>query len=307
MTPPRDPPPTPGPRSKKTSPAPSPAKTPDPPKGKRREKQPSPPPPTKAKAKEKAKTKARGTPAAPAAKGWRERAQGWLRRLRDALLALMVVGTLLPAAQAALLNVVNPPLTVTMVSRSWSSWRAGEGLRLPARKWVALDKVPDHVVQSAISSEDARFFSHNGFDWQAIEEALDDGATVGASSISQQTAKNVFLWQGRSWLRKGLEVWYTFWLELLVPKTRILEVYLNVAETGPMTFGVQAGAKHWFQADVQRLTPQQSAQLICVLPAPTRWKVSDERVRRRASRIVAQPSPLPPRWREGIAPRTELD
>ncbi|MFT4976327.1 MAG: monofunctional biosynthetic peptidoglycan transglycosylase, partial [Myxococcota bacterium] len=208
----------------------------------------------------------------------------------------------LPIGQALLLNVVGPPVTLTMLSRSWSHLRAEGELRLPSRDWVPLSEIPDHVAAAALASEDARFFEHRGFDWRSIESALaahrDGEQGAGGSSISQQTAKNVFLWQHRSWLRKGLEIWYTFWMEVLVPKHRILEVYLNIAETGPMTFGVEAGARRWFGSGVEGLTPLQSAQLISLLPDPRDWTPEDRHVRARAERLTSWASPLPEDWRE---------
>ena len=113
------------------------------------------------------------------------------------------------------------------------------------------------------------------------------------STISQQTAKNVFLWQGRSWLRKGMELWYTFWMEKLVSKERIMEVYLNVAETGPMTFGVEAGAQKWYRRSAAEMTEEQGARLICLLQAPRQWTPSTPRVQQRARRILRYEVVLP--------------
>ena len=211
----------------------------------------------------------------------------------------MGVGVVVPIGQVLLLRVVDPPITPTMLGRSLSRWQETGSLALPQREWVDLDALPEHLIAAAVASEDARFFAHAGFDWEAIDHAWQarqaGSGTAGGSTISQQTAKNVFLWQGRSWLRKGLEVWYTFWLERLLSKERILEVYLNIAETGPMTFGVQAGAKLWFDRPAAELTPLQSASLICLLPAPRVW--TPESVRARAQRIEQQRLPLPEGFR----------
>jgi monofunctional biosynthetic peptidoglycan transglycosylase len=191
--------------------------------------------------------------------------------------------------------VFNPPTTLTMLSRAREDTSSSV---MPDYRWVALSEVPAHVASAALSSEDSRFYTHRGFDWGAIEQALSVGGHGGGgSSISQQTAKNVFLWQHRSWFRKGLEIWYTFWMEQLVPKHRILEVYLNVAETGPMTFGIEAGARRWFSCSASELTPFQSAQLISLLPAPRDWTPEDRHVRARAHRITSWASPLPIDWR----------
>lgn len=152
------------------------------------------------------------------------------------------------------------------------------------------------MARAAVSSEDARFFLHDGFDWEAICGALDDygdGKLRGGSTISQQVARNVFLWQERSWLRKGLETWYTFWLELLVPKERILELYLNVAETGPMTFGFEAGAQRWYHQPASGLTRAQAAGLAAILPSPRKWSPTRAPASTRAAWILANPAPFP--------------
>lgn len=228
--------------------------------------------------------------------------QRWLGRLRRVVLWTTAAVFVVPICQALLLNVLAPPVTVTMLSRTVRQLRTEGSLSLPAYDWVDLEDIPDHVAAAALASEDARFYVHDGFDWDAIEQAIDshrggDGGG-GGSSISQQTAKNVFLWQGRSWIRKGLEIWYTFWMETLVPKHRILEVYLNIAETGPMTFGVEAGAQRWFGVSADALTPLQSAQLISLFPAPESWTPQDRHVQRRAARITSWASPLPEDWRD---------
>ena len=230
------------------------------------------------------------------ARGLRRRAGVWLRRLRTALLWWMFIGITMPIIQAALLNVIDPPLTFTMLERAAQSRSETGTFAMPAYEWVDLADIPEHAIMAAISSEDANFLEHSGFDWEAIEQAWADrsaGGTAGGSSISQQTAKNVFLWQGRSWLRKGLELWYTFWMEKLVSKERIMEVYLNVAETGPMTFGVEAGAQKWYRRSASEMSAKQSAQLICLLPAPSQWTPSTPRVQRRAQRVLSYEVVLP--------------
>lgn len=140
-----------------------------------------------------------------------------------------------------------------------------------ARAWRDLEAISPNLVRAVIASEDARFCDHPGFDAEAIEAAfaqLGRGRLIGGSTISQQTAKNVFLWPARSWLRKGLEVPFTALIELIWGKRRIVEVYLNVAEFGEGVFGVQAAAQHWFKRDADALTPLQAARLAAILPAP---------------------------------------
>ena len=228
--------------------------------------------------------------------GWQVRARVWVRRLRTALLWWMCIGVVVPIVQVALLNVIDPPVTPTMLSRALESRSETGTLKMPAHAWVDITALPDHTISAAISSEDAHFLEHSGFDWDAIEEAWAEraaGGTAGGSPISQQTAKNVFLWQGRSWLRKGMEIWYTFLLEKLVPKDRILEVYLNIAETGPMTFGIESGAQHWYGHPAARMTAEQGTRLICLLPSPRRWTPESGHVRTRARRLMTYEIVIP--------------
>lgn len=224
----------------------------------------------------------------------------WFRRMLRRL-ALLTVTALLAAAafsvaQVLLARFVTPPATITMIERAVEHARATGELRWVRhhpRAWPA-----DHpAARAVVASEDGRFFAHAGFDWEsicrAVEEASDGGRLRGASTISQQVARNVFLWQGRSWLRKGLEAWYTVWLELLVPKERILALYLNVAETGPMTFGFEAGARHWYGRSADELSEAQLARIAGVLPSPRRRDPKGEEAGRRARFIRANPAPFP--------------
>jgi len=244
----------------------------------------------------KKKTPAKKTPAKKTAAGRKSKGAVWLRRLRTALLWWMFIGAVVPILQACLLNVIDPPLTLTMLERAIESREETGNMTMPAYQWIDIEDIPDHTISAVISSEDANFLDHSGFDWEAIEQAWSDrasGGTAGGSTISQQTAKNVFLWQGRSWLRKGLELWYTFWLEQLVSKERILEVYLNIAETGPMTFGVEAGARAWYGRSASQMTAEQGTRLICLLPSPRRWTPDTPHVKQRAARILGYEIVLP--------------
>ncbi|HZY79266.1 MAG TPA: monofunctional biosynthetic peptidoglycan transglycosylase [Cyclobacteriaceae bacterium] len=167
-----------------------------------------------------------------------------------------------------LLRWVNPPITTTQLSR----WMNGDGL---TRDYVGWDEISVPMKLAVISSEDQLFPFHNGFDWKSIQEAAQKNKKSkrvrGASTISQQVAKNVFLWQGRSWLRKGLEVYFTFMIELAWGKKRILEVYLNVAETGKGTFGVEAAARKYFKKPASKLTQTEAAMIAAALPNPKRY------------------------------------
>ncbi len=160
---------------------------------------------------------------------------------------------------------VDPPLTWPMARD------AVHGIHVE-RDWTALDTIAEAVPRAAIGAEDARFCAHRGFDVGAIESAMAKNATStklrGGSTISQQTAKNAFLWPERSWLRKGLEAWFTVLIEQLWGKRRIMEVYLNIAEMGPGIYGVEAAARHYFGATAATLSPREAARLVAILPQP---------------------------------------
>jgi monofunctional biosynthetic peptidoglycan transglycosylase len=164
------------------------------------------------------------------------------------------------------------PLTITMLGQ----WVSGGELHY---QWRSIDKINPDLAIAVVAAEDQLFPEHNGFDVKAIQKALKNnkaGKKVrGASTISQQTAKNVFLWQQQSWLRKGLEVYFTFLIETIWSKKRILEVYLNVAEFGPQTFGAQAASRQFFNTDANKLSRHQAARLAAVLPSPRKWKATN--------------------------------
>jgi len=185
------------------------------------------------------------------------------------------------------LRFVPPPVTVTMLVDA-------NGI---TKDWTPLSRIDRNMVAAAIAAEDSKFCSHNGFDTDAIEQAMErnarGGRLRGGSTISQQTAKNVFLWQGEGWtryLRKGLEVWFTFLIETLWDKRRIMEVYLNVAETGIGTYGVEAGAQRYFGKSAARLTPAEAARMAAALPSPKKRSVKNPRgfTRRYGNSIAAR-------------------
>ena len=156
------------------------------------------------------------------------------------------------------------------------------------RSWVPMEEIAPVMARSVVAAEDANYCLHWGFDMGAIREALEEGANRGASTISQQTVKNVFLWQGRSWPRKALESLLTPVVELVWSKRRILEVYLNVAEFDQGVFGVEAAARHYFGVSARDLTATQAARLAAILPDPKgrSAKAPSDFVRRRAAQIV---------------------
>ena len=179
------------------------------------------------------------------------------RALRWAAFAVLVVAVLVLA-----LRWVNPPVTWLMASE-W--WRLGA----IEREWRALPAMSPYLPLSAVAAEDADFCVHSGFDIAGIRAALaDDTRLRGGSTISQQVAKNVFLWPARSWLRKGLEAGFTVLIEILWPKRRILEVYLNVAEFDAGVFGVEAASRRYFGIGAADMGPQRAARLMAVLPDP---------------------------------------
>jgi monofunctional biosynthetic peptidoglycan transglycosylase len=149
------------------------------------------------------------------------------------------------------------------------------------KDWQSLDKIDRNLVAAVIAAEDSRFCQHSGFDAEAIQQAmrenLEGGRIRGGSTISQQTAKNVFLWQGGGWLRKGLEAWFTFWIEALWGKRRIMEVYLNVAETGIGTYGAEAGAQRYFGHSAARLSADEASRMAAALPSPKKRAVKAPR------------------------------
>ena len=194
---------------------------------------------------------------------------------------------LAPPAQVLALRFAPPPVTPLMLIR------LAQGRGLDAR-WRPLSAISPNLARAVVASEDARFCSHHGFDWEAMREAATANARGarlrGGSTISQQTAKNVFLWPSRDYLRKGLEAGYTELIEALWGKRRILEMYLNVVEWGPGVYGAEAAAQRDFHISAARLSPAQAARLAAVLPSPLRWRptAAHGRVVRRAGRIGAR-------------------
>lgn len=191
-----------------------------------------------------------------------------LLRVLRLLLAIGFWVIVLSVVWVLLFRFVDPPVTQVMIEQAREQGRL---LRTP----VPFQAVQRSLPLAVIASEDQRFMLHNGFAWEAIEKARDEhrkGRRLrGASTISQQTAKNVFLWPARNWLRKGLEVWFTVLIEALWPKERILEVYLNVAEMGRGVFGAEAAARHCFGIPASKLSREQAALLATTLPAPRRY------------------------------------
>jgi monofunctional biosynthetic peptidoglycan transglycosylase len=183
---------------------------------------------------------------------------------------------------------IDPPITLTQLGAVIS----GDGLK---RDYINADEISPYAGLAVISSEDQLFPDHNGFDWTSIQKAMaynkrKPGRVRGASTISQQVAKNVFLWQGRSYIRKGLEVYFTFMIELIWGKKRILEVYLNVIEMGPGIYGIEAASQQYFKKHAFKLTMSEAAAIAACLPNPKRYRVNPPSpyVSRRTGAILRQ-------------------
>jgi monofunctional biosynthetic peptidoglycan transglycosylase len=199
-----------------------------------------------------------------------------LRILLKWVLYLVILYFGITFLSVILYRFINPPFTPLMIIRAAGQIAHGEPVKLK-KHWVPLDGMSLSLPLAVVSSEDNRFLEHHGFDMEAIEKAQDYNERykgkkfIGASTISQQTAKNVFLWPQRSWLRKGLEVYFTFLIELIWNKKRILEVYLNVIEMGKGIYGVEEASQLYFGKTAVSLNRSESAMLAAILPNPLRW------------------------------------
>jgi len=218
------------------------------------------------------------------------RTAGWIVKL---ILAFLIVSVLWVVAY----RFVNPPITFTMIG----DIVAGRGAH---KDWMPIDQIDRDMVRAAIAAEDSKFCTHHGFDFEAIESAMQRNASGGrirgGSTISQQTAKNAFLWQNGGYFRKGLEAWFTFLIEHLWGKQRIMEVYLNLAETGIGTYGVNAGSERYFGHDASAMSALEAARIAAVLPLPKeRGAVAPKGFTRRYGNTIAA--------RVGVVARDGLD
>jgi monofunctional biosynthetic peptidoglycan transglycosylase len=240
--------------------------------------------------------------------GLRRLLRRWLLRR---LLPLALTIVLLSIALVFMLRWVNPPTSAFMVEARWQSWFDKDPRPWQLRQdWRDLAAISPQAAIAVVASEDQKFPTHSGFDLQQIRIALDEadrgGRARGASTISQQVAKNLFLWSGQNLLRKGLEAYFTVLIEALWPKQRILEVYLNYAQFGRGIYGVQAASKLFFHHDAATLQAAEAALLAAVLPNPLRLRVDapSAYVRRRRDEIVAQMQALGgPAWLRGVLPQ----
>jgi len=198
------------------------------------------------------------------------RKDSFLKRSWKFLKRLFIILFILQLLYLLLLKWVDPPITMTQLGSLFS----GYGLK---RDYVDYKEMSPYAKLAVIASEDQLFPDHNGFDFKSIEKAMKHNrkskSLHGASTLSQQVAKNVFLWQGRSWIRKGMEVYFTFMIELLWSKKRILEMYLNTSEMGKGNFGIQSAAKNYFGKNAKQLTRSEAACIAAALPNPKVYSV----------------------------------
>lgn len=196
------------------------------------------------------------------------RAGRWLRYAAFGLGGLLA-GSILWVLLYAVLPVPVTPLMLIRAVESGQGWQ---------KHWQPLERLSPHLPAAVIAGEDSRFCQHGGVDWDAVEQALErnerGGSVRGGSTISQQVAKNAFLWPDRSWLRKGVELWFTGLVETIWSKRRIMEVYLNIVEWAPGVYGADAAARHWFGKGAADLTAREAALLAAILPSPQKWKAN---------------------------------
>lgn len=215
-----------------------------------------------------------------------------IRRIFRWTFRLITFFILASIALVLIYRVVDPPLTPLMIIRPLEGAAGGELVGV-SKQWIAIDDISPAMIRSVIAAEDGRFFTHSGIDWKAVENAQQRNERskgkklFGASTITMQCARNVFLWQGRNYVRKGLEVYFTYLMEFIWGKKRILEVYLNVIEWGDGVYGVEAAAQKYFGVSASKLSSRQAALLAAVLPNPRVWNPAQPTgyIRRRAGMI----------------------
>jgi monofunctional biosynthetic peptidoglycan transglycosylase len=204
---------------------------------------------------------------------------------------LIVIFFLVSVFLVMLFKFVPVPFTPLMAVRAIENMTDDKELEF-SHDWVPLSEISPNLQKAVIASEDANFLAHSGFDFEAMKKAMSNNAKgkrlKGGSTISQQTAKNVFLWQGRSYFRKGLEAYFTVLIEIIWGKERIMEVYLNSIEMGTNVYGAQAAAHHWYQTTADKLSPREAAGIAAILPNPRKFKASNSSafIERRKGRIV---------------------
>ena len=228
------------------------------------------------------------------------------KRLSRWIIGILAAVLLVSIVPVLVLRWVAPPTSSVILQRSLSEGKPQD------YQWVPITRISPYAALAVVAAEDQKFPQHHGFDIAAIRDAIHSNASGGrlrgASTLTQQVARNLFLWQGRSYLRKGLEAWFTLLLEVLWSKERILEVYLNIAETGKQTFGVEAAAWRFFQRPASALSREQAALIAAVLPSPRRSRLDrpSDYILLRQEKILQQMQQLGgTAWLKGILPTVE--
>jgi monofunctional biosynthetic peptidoglycan transglycosylase len=244
--------------------------------------------------------------APPPPPGFRSRISGIARRLRRWLFIALIVAIVAPWVLILPLNLVQPFTTMVMLRRSMQRTIAGKSPAYPRRDVVSRADISPALRRAVLAAEDDRFYLHWGFDLEEIQNAIDRARAGrrlrGASTITQQVAKNLFLWEGRSYVRKGYEAYLTLVLEICLPKDRILDLYLNLAEWGDGVFGAEMAARTHFRKSARALTMEEAARLAAVLPSPLRWSPRGNVATRRSVLILEKMQYAAPRERE-VVPR----
>jgi monofunctional glycosyltransferase len=206
------------------------------------------------------------------------RGKSWLGRIARAVLWLVLLWVVLSVGSVLLLRWVNPPYSAFMAESQIAAWANRDSSYVFRHSWVDLNRISPNLPLAVVAAEDQKFPEHWGFDVAAIEKAYalnqHSHRVRGASTISQQVAKNLFLWSGRSYFRKGLEVYFTVLIEACWPKRRILEIYLNIAEFGHGTYGAEAAGQRYFHKSASRLSRSDAAALAAVLPSPEHYSAT---------------------------------
>ncbi len=228
-----------------------------------------------------------------------------VKRLLLLLAAFVVLAVIVTTAQVLLLRVHDPKTTAWMRLRARQAKAQDKDLVI-RQTWVPLTEIPQTMQQAVIAAEDENFWTHHGIDWDAIRKARARNeklgrVKLGGSTITQQLAKNLYLSPGRSYIRKAREAWITYTLELLLPKSRILELYLNLVEFGPGIFGVEEAAKYHFSVHARQLSANQASRLAAILPSPLRYRINGNYVSRRAA-IIQRIIGSPPSERANLPP-----
>lgn len=214
-------------------------------------------------------------------------------------LKIFLAFVILSVIEVGLLKFFNPPFTVSMAKEWLESKLGSEKYERPTSIWLPLEEISPNLTKAVLAGEDQRFLLHHGFDLIEMKEAFLDLLSAkrarGASTITMQVARTLFLWHGRSWLRKSAEAYYTVLIEVLWNKRRILEIYLNTVDWGKGVMGAEAASRKYFERSAAEVTPQQAAMLASVLPSPYRWSPvrPNDHVRSRANRIMKDMSKMP--------------